>query len=205
MHRLLGLAVAAVVVLHPVLVFLPERMWFIPLELRYWPEFTGLLLLVTLAGSALVSTWRTAFGLPFHIWWLGHRVGAVLIVALLAVHVLNVSESFEQGLPRQALFAALGGWLLLYAWVRTRGVRSRRRPLEGDLTIKDVTRTVSLPLTWFGVQENPLKKNQLVAGIEVAFSLDRMEYGVGTGKFLEMGVLGKDVQVLVALEVVRDK
>ncbi|MFW5722618.1 MAG: YceI family protein [Desulfohalobiaceae bacterium] len=77
--------------------------------------------------------------------------------------------------------------------------------IEGDLTIKDVTRTVTLPLTWFGVQENPLKKNQLVAGIEVAFSLDRMEYGVGTGKFLEMGVLGKDVQVLVALEVVRDK
>lgn len=77
--------------------------------------------------------------------------------------------------------------------------------IEGELTIKDVTRTVTLPLTWFGVKENPLKKGQLVAGIEVAFSLDRMEYGVGTGKFLEMGVLGKDVQVLVALEVVRDK
>lgn len=128
-HRLLGPAVAAGIVLHPVLVFLPEDMWFIPLELRYWPEFAGLVLLVSLAGTAVVSTWRGLLGLPFHIWWTGHRVGAVLIVALLAVHVLFVSESFAQGLPRQALFVALSAWGMLYAWVRTRGLRTRRRPL----------------------------------------------------------------------------
>ena len=77
--------------------------------------------------------------------------------------------------------------------------------LEGDLTIKDVTKRISVPLTYFGKRENPLKPEQMVAGIEVAFSLDRLEYSVGTGQFFEMGIVGREVNVLVALEILKDK
>lgn len=77
--------------------------------------------------------------------------------------------------------------------------------LEGYLTVKDVTRRVALPLTYYGQRENPLKKGELVAGFEIAFTLDRLEYNVGSGKFFEMGVVGQEVEVLVALEVLRDK
>lgn len=76
--------------------------------------------------------------------------------------------------------------------------------LEGDLTIKDVTRRITVPMTYFGMQENPLKQGQMVAGIEIDFMMDRLEYSVGTGRFFEMGVVGKEVRVLVALEVLND-
>ena len=76
--------------------------------------------------------------------------------------------------------------------------------LEGDLTIKDVTKRITVPLTYFGMQENPLKQGQTVAGVEIEFMVDRLEYNVGTGQFFEMGVVGKEVRVLVALEVLKD-
>jgi polyisoprenoid-binding protein YceI len=77
--------------------------------------------------------------------------------------------------------------------------------LEGDLTIKDVTKRITVPLTYFGMQENPLKQGQMVAGIEIDFMVDRLEYNVGTGQFFEMGVVGKEVHVLLALEVLKEK
>jgi polyisoprenoid-binding protein YceI len=77
--------------------------------------------------------------------------------------------------------------------------------LEGDLTIKDVTKRITLPLRYFGMQENPLKQGQTVAGVEIDFMLDRLEYNVGTGQFFEMGVVGKEVRVLVALEVLKER
>jgi len=77
--------------------------------------------------------------------------------------------------------------------------------LEGYLTVKDVTRRLTLPLTYYGQRENPLKEGELVAGFEIAFTMDRLAYHVGSGKFFEMGVVGKEVEVLVALEVLRDK
>jgi polyisoprenoid-binding protein YceI len=77
--------------------------------------------------------------------------------------------------------------------------------LEGDLAIKGKTKKVALPLTYFGTRENPLKTGQLVAGFETRFSIDRLDFGVGTGQFLKMGVIGNKVDILIALEVLKDK
>ncbi len=77
--------------------------------------------------------------------------------------------------------------------------------LEGNLTIKGKTRKVTVPFMYFGTRENPLKKGQMVAGFEARFSIDRLEYGVGTGKYFDMGVIGNRVDILIALEVLKDK
>lgn len=76
--------------------------------------------------------------------------------------------------------------------------------LEGNLTIKGKTKKVALPLTYFGTRENPLKKGQMVAGFETRFSIDRLDYGVGTGKYFDMGVIGNRVDILIALEVLKN-
>jgi polyisoprenoid-binding protein YceI len=55
------------------------------------------------------------------------------------------------------------------------------------------------------MKENPLKPKQLVAGFEAKFTIDRLQYHVGPGKYYEMGVIGKDVDVTITLEVLRDK
>jgi polyisoprenoid-binding protein YceI len=76
--------------------------------------------------------------------------------------------------------------------------------LEGNLSIKGKTTKVAVPFTYFGLRENPLKKGQMVAGFETRFSIDRLDYGVGSGKFFEMGVVGNKVDILIALEVLKD-
>jgi polyisoprenoid-binding protein YceI len=77
--------------------------------------------------------------------------------------------------------------------------------LEGDLTVKDVTKKVSIPFTFLGMRESPIRAGSYVAGFEAEFTIDRLEYHVGTGKFYEMGVIGKDVRIVVSLEVMKDK
>lgn len=77
--------------------------------------------------------------------------------------------------------------------------------IEGDFTMKDVTKTLVIPLTYFGTKDNPLKKGEIVAGFETRISIDRLEYHVGSGKYYQMGVAGKDIDILVSLEMLRDK
>jgi polyisoprenoid-binding protein YceI len=76
--------------------------------------------------------------------------------------------------------------------------------LEGSLAIKGKTIKVAVPFTYFGLRENPLKKGQMVAGFETRFSIDRLNYGVGSGKFFEMGVVGNKVDILITLEVLKN-
>jgi polyisoprenoid-binding protein YceI len=73
--------------------------------------------------------------------------------------------------------------------------------IEGDLTIKETTQRIAVPFTYFGMQENPMKKGQMVAGFEAEFTINRLHYGVGSGKFADMGVVGRDVRIIVTLEV----
>lgn len=75
--------------------------------------------------------------------------------------------------------------------------------VEGNLTVKGKTQKVAVPFTYFGSRENPLKKGQQVAGFEARFTVNRLDYGVGSGKYVEMGTIGNKVNILVTLEVVR--
>lgn len=58
---------------------------------------------------------------------------------------------------------------------------------------------------YHGQKENPLKPGEVVTGFDANLSIDRLAYHVGDGKFYKMGVVGKDVDILVTLELLRDK
>ena len=77
--------------------------------------------------------------------------------------------------------------------------------LEGTMTVKDITREMRLEMKLLGQKEHPFKKNSMVAGFETRFTIDRLDFNVGGGKFYKMGVVDKDVDVLISLEVMRDK
>lgn len=77
--------------------------------------------------------------------------------------------------------------------------------LEGEMTIKDVTKKVSLDFTFHGPKEAPFDKKKLVAGFDTSFEIDRLEYNVGSGKFFKMGVVGRFVQVDLSLEALTKK
>ena len=77
--------------------------------------------------------------------------------------------------------------------------------LIGDLTIKDVTKEIKIPFSYLGVKDNPTKPKEQVAGFEGKFTINRLDYNVGNGKFYNMGLINKDVDIIISLEVIKKK
>lgn len=86
----------------------------------------------------------------------------------------------------------------------TRADRDRYN-VKGTLTIKGVSSDLILPLTYDGKKDNPLLPDMEVAGFNGQLTLDRLAYKVGDGKYYTMGVVGKDVDILVTIEALRKK
>ena len=84
-------------------------------------------------------------------------------------------------------------------------VKDNQYVVEGTMTVKDVSQPVTVPFTFLGTQTHPFDKKSEVAGFEARMTIDRLAYHVGGGKFYNMGVVGKDVEVLITLEVTRKK
>jgi len=77
--------------------------------------------------------------------------------------------------------------------------------VAGKLTVKGVPHDLTLPLTFAGIKNHPAVQGKQVAGFNGRLTVDRLALGVGDGKFYQMGLVGKDVDVLVTLEVLADK
>jgi len=73
--------------------------------------------------------------------------------------------------------------------------------VAGTLTMKGQDYDFTLPLTLAGVKDHPMMKGAKVAGFNGKLTIDRLEYGVGNGKFYKLGVVDKDVEIVVGLEV----
>ena len=154
LHRFSGIGIAFIAIMHPVLVFIPEDRIFIPFQWRYWPEFIGFFLLLLIITTVISSHWRLRLRFPFHRWWPVHRWGAVLTFAVFWIHILSVSETFAQKIPKLLAICAIGlcGFLLL--WVRTRPLRLKRRSFmisaaepvgEDALRLKIISKKEKMP------------------------------------------------------------
>jgi len=120
LHRVTGLALGGLAVLHPLLIKASENFTPYIFEKKYYPEFIGigvLTLLLFLVSTALL---RKRIGLSYQKWLLLHRSIATLLLCLLPAHVLFVSETFKIGLPRKAALVlfTLNLILILRIWLR---------------------------------------------------------------------------------------
>jgi polyisoprenoid-binding protein YceI len=72
--------------------------------------------------------------------------------------------------------------------------------VEGDLTIKDVTKSVVLDVTFLGIQKSP--QGQLVAGFEATGKLNRADFGLTYNAALEAGgvVIGDEIKINIDAE-----
>lgn len=107
-HRKSGLIILMASVCHPVLVLGADHFVFFPFESRYWPEFAGVFLFIILSGFILMSHWQKKTGLEYKTWKRLHQFFAPVLFLILGVHVVNVSRTFESGLPYYLLWAAMG-------------------------------------------------------------------------------------------------
>ena len=72
--------------------------------------------------------------------------------------------------------------------------------VTGDLTIRGVTRQITLPVTYLGEQKDPF--GNVKAGFETAISLNRTDYGLTWNKALEAGgvLVADQVDITINLE-----
>jgi polyisoprenoid-binding protein YceI len=77
--------------------------------------------------------------------------------------------------------------------------------VAGKFTIKGEVYDLVLPLTFAGIKAHPAAEGKEVAGFNGTVTIDRLAYKIGDGKFYKMGLVGKDVEILVTLEVLDDR
>ncbi len=75
--------------------------------------------------------------------------------------------------------------------------------LKGDLTIKDVTKSVELNVEFGGVAKDPY--NQIKAGFEITGKINRKDFGLAWSALTETGglLVGDDVKLIVNAQFVK--
>jgi len=134
-HRINGIAIAVLALLHPILILGAEGFTLFPFEKRYWPEFLGVGMSVVILGTVAASNWRLVWGLAYDFWLRLHRPVTLVIIASASIHILFVSETFESGLPRVLAFAFTGLNMLLVIRIWCR----RFFPIKRKYVVSSVT------------------------------------------------------------------
>ncbi len=71
---------------------------------------------------------------------------------------------------------------------------------HGNLTIKDITRKVSVPFKVTGLMQHPMMEDTRILGLAFETQLDRSDYQVGVGNWASDMVVGDKVGVAVNME-----
>ena len=122
-HQVNGGLIALAALAHVLLILAPEGLTNLPLGKKYWPEMVGGGLLAVILLTVIWSKLRLRFKLDFKRWRTVHKPLGYLALFLVAIHVLFVSESFRQGVPRiglLVLFLSLVALTIAVKWLRRR-------------------------------------------------------------------------------------
>ena len=126
-HRYTGLAIAALVLLHALMILASENFTIFKLELRYWPEWLGVGLACLVLGVVTTGYFRTALNWGYESWLRIHRPLTPLLILGVTTHILFVSETFESGLPRLLVLVVVGLNLLALSRIWLRRLFPRHR------------------------------------------------------------------------------
>jgi polyisoprenoid-binding protein YceI len=80
--------------------------------------------------------------------------------------------------------------------------------VTGDLTIRDVTAEVKVPVDILGIADHPFKDKMpdtKVLGLHAEFSIDRVEFHVGSEKWTQLGVMGENIDLVIDMELLQRK
>ncbi len=119
-HRMNGIAIAFLALVHPILIIAADNFTIFPFEKRYWPEFLGLGVLIFSLVITATANWRLMFNFAYDKWLRFHRLGTLVAIALMIIHILFVSETFKSDHPRTLVFVSAGIILMLISrlWYR---------------------------------------------------------------------------------------
>ncbi len=102
-HRVNGILILVLALIHVTLILVPEGIINLPIGAKFWPEMVGAVLLLIVFYMVVSSLLRQRLGVIYARWRAFHKLLGYLALALVGVHILFVSDSFEHVVPRTAL------------------------------------------------------------------------------------------------------
>lgn len=76
---------------------------------------------------------------------------------------------------------------------------------HGNLTMRGVTKKVSLPFKITGEMEHPMMKGTMILGLLLNTTLNRTDYNIGTGSWATTMVVGDEVKINIPMELNKKK
>ena len=67
-HRINGIAIFFLALLHPILIIAAENFTIFPFEKRYWPEFLSIGVLIFILVIVTTANWRLVFNIAYDKW-----------------------------------------------------------------------------------------------------------------------------------------
>ena len=129
-HRINAFLIVTLIFLHPILVLLPEGLTNISFDMRSWPEMVGVLLLLLLLSITVTGVWRLKLKIPFERWLFVHRLATFVVIVLVGLHVLYVSDTFKQPIPRLSVLLICGVYCSIFVWIRIKSKLLRVNPWD---------------------------------------------------------------------------
>ena len=127
--------------------------------------------------------------------------------AKIVVASINTNNAVRDGHLQSAdFFDAQSFPFITFASTSVRPVGDGRYVATGDLTIRDVKRSIDVELKLLGVRELDSEMSAMFGGVQhvasfaAETSIKRNDHGVGSGSWAETAVLGDDVQISITLE-----
>ena len=116
---------------------------------------------------------------------------------------LTDNEKRDNHLQSKDFFNAKDFPIIRFASTRIEKKGDSEYIAHGNLTIRDQTKTVALPFRVTGQMEHPMMKGTMILGLEFETTLNRTDFGVGTGDWAATMVVGDEVRVRIPLELNR--
>lgn len=134
-------------------------------------------------------------------------LGASSVSAVIPIASIDTNnESRDEHLNSPDFFSAGEFPRMSFESTSIRRVSDDQLIATGNLTIRDVTHEVEMPITILGVKEIPAEMQEMmggakrVASFEAVLDIDRNDFGVGTGQWAADAVVGKTVSIRLLVE-----
>lgn len=135
-----------------------------------------------------------------------YNVSASKVDFTIAVNSVNTDDKKRDNhLQSDAFFDAKKYPNITFVSTKIERQSDKQYRVTGILTIRDKTKEVSLPLRITGEMEHPMMKGTLVLGLVIETTLNRTDYGVGTGDWAATAVVGDEVRITIPMELNRKK
>ena len=127
--------------------------------------------------------------------------GSTLDITLKAASINTRNEQRDKHLRSADFFEADKFPLIVFKSKKIVRLEGNNYTVTGDMTMKGVTRTISITVTVLGPIKNPMS-GATGLGFEANFIINRQDYGITWNKALDNGglMIANDVAVQVSLE-----